>query len=153
MVAGGGAVAKSVFAAVGKFFRETAEDLRTPFQDLHLGGPELALPGGGSVPSRRFGQEMRQWQKDAGRREDGIAYARRNNSGRTPSAKSKKNTSGGDYVTKEEAEKAAREAAAHGGRARFRPECSKGDHVHAEFLNKKGEVSETRHFGWGKKKK
>ncbi|GAA4504774.1 hypothetical protein GCM10023191_059660 [Actinoallomurus oryzae] len=147
MVAGGGAVAKSVFAAVGKFFRETAEDLRTPFQDLHLGGPELALPGGGSVPSRRFGQEMRQWQKDAGRREEGIAYAKR-----LPSSNSKKNTGGGIFGSKKDAEKAAREAVSHGGRARYRDECAKGDHVHAEFLNKHGEVSETRHFGWRKKK-
>jgi hypothetical protein len=147
-MAGSGALAKGIFAVVGKFFKESAVELRAPFRDLSLGGHDFALAGagGGTLPSRRFGDEMRKWAQDAKRGEDGVAYSKR-----LPSSNSKKNTGGGLFGSKKEAEDAARETVNHGGRARFRDECAKGDHVHAEFLNKDGEVSETRHFGWRKK--
>lgn len=145
----GAFLGRGVFAVLKDFFRESAEELRAPFRDLALGGNDLALAGagGGNLTRGSFRDQMRQWEKDAARREDGIAYSKR-----LPSSNSKKNTGGGIFGSKKEAEQAARDAANHGGRARFRGPCAKDDHVHVDYMNKKGEVSETKHFGWRKKK-
>ncbi|MFB9833399.1 hypothetical protein [Actinoallomurus acaciae] len=60
------------------FFRESAESLRG-FGNL-AGGHEFAFAGAGG--GTRFSGEMRQWAKDAGRKDDGIArMGRRNNRG------------------------------------------------------------------------
>jgi hypothetical protein len=57
------------------------------FRVLSLAGYDFALAGagGGTLPSRRFGDETRKWAQDAKRGEDGVAYSKR-----LPSFNSKK---------------------------------------------------------------
>jgi RHS repeat-associated protein len=65
-------------------------------------------------------------------------------------AKKKKvrTNSGGNYKTREEAEREARAAARSGGRCRYRGVCRAGDHVHVDFFNKFGELLHTIHYRW-----
>ena len=88
----GAFLGKGVYAVLKDFFRDGAEELRAPFRNLALGGHDLALAGagGGNVTRGSFREQMRQWEKDAARHKDGIAYSKR-----LPSSNSKKNTGGG----------------------------------------------------------
>lgn len=75
-MAGGELLGKTIFASVQKFFRESAEGL----ERFAAGGNDFAFAGAGG--GTRFSGEMKQWAKDAGRKDDGIArMGRRNNRG------------------------------------------------------------------------
>lgn len=108
------------------------------------GGPPLALAGGPRLPA---GLPRRPPGMD-GPRGPTIAEMAK---GRRPNAKSKTNSGTHRGVarkpSRDQAEGAARQAAADGGpRAHFRPPCSSGDHFHVDYLNNKGEIMHTRHF-------
>lgn len=75
-MAGGELLGKTIFASVQKFFRESAEGL----ERFAAGGNDFAFAGAGG--GTRFSGEMKQWTKDAERKDDGIAWmGRRNNRG------------------------------------------------------------------------
>ncbi|TDE44112.1 hypothetical protein E1295_25570 [Nonomuraea mesophila] len=115
-------------------FRHVVEHLRLPGM-----GPRPAFAGGPRLPGTRMPSESRDFP--------GLARM-----GWRKNASNKTNSGDKPYESKEEAEKAAREAAGQGGRSRFRPECRSDDHVHVDYFNKHGEVSHTKHFPWKKKK-
>ncbi|WP_433431096.1 hypothetical protein [Nonomuraea sp. CA-141351] len=72
---------------------------------------------------------------------------------RKRNASSKTNSGTRRWDDKDQAVDEAKQDAKDGGRARFRGECSSGDHVHVDYYNKNGEVSHTRHYSWKGAKK
>ncbi|MER6944816.1 hypothetical protein ABT294_12410 [Nonomuraea sp. NPDC000554] len=66
-------------------------------------------------------------------------------------APSKSNSGTSRWGSRDEALEEAKEDAKRGGRAKVREECSKGDHVHVDYVNKNGEISHTKHYPYNKK--
>jgi RHS repeat-associated protein len=59
-----------------------------------------------------------------------------------------KSNGGTRHKSKKEAEEAARQEAAHGGRCSYRGTCSSGNHVHADYYNPQGKITHTSHHSW-----
>ncbi|GAA3260305.1 hypothetical protein [Nonomuraea helvata] len=72
---------------------------------------------------------------------------------RKGNAANKTNSGTKRWESREQAVGEAKQDAKDGGRARFRGECSSGDHVHVDYYNKDGEISHTRHYSWKGAKK
>ncbi|MEV0591343.1 hypothetical protein [Nonomuraea cavernae] len=108
------------------------------------GGPPLALAGGPRLPTRLPRSRPTGVDGPNGPTVAQMGWRRPNSSNKTNSGTHRGVAS---KPTRAQAEADARRAAADGGsRAVYRGPCSKGDHVHVDYLNNKGEIMHTRHF-------